>query len=623
MVVGNPPWVRPTWEEGSVLAEADAMLGIVELKSMDKDAFAIRRAEILLVEENRTAYLQALTDNAALAYIVSDRVMYPQLGGTSNLYRNFILIADRLRGPKGFASLLHPDDHLMHDKSGDLREWIYPRLRRRWAFINEMKLFEDPSDTEEFGISVYGAPHEVSFMQIYGLYHPSTLEGSLGHDGSGPVPAFQLPAGGWDLRSHRSRIVQVDEGVLREWSSILESPGTPYLKTRALNPVVDQVAETLSILSQQKHRMEGRYDWTDCWHEGKFKLPDGYARWGTSQPPDLTHLVLQPSHFSILNPLAKQPPVDAKANSAFQAIDLSMAPSNMIPRTNYTLREDALSGGRAGKYFTDIRKWDGRPVIDFWRLAWRRRLGQNMARTLHAALIPPGPAHVDTVHTLFMTDSNRLTALIAGFWSALPFDFLIKTLNSGDLRSGLVDRLAVPAYPSTEAPILTRVLRLNAVTQPYRELLREIWEPAMQSEGWTRPFRHLSPIAIGNDSWDANFPLRADEARRAALVELDALVAISLGMSSDNLAAIYNSTFPVLRKYEYGTYFDASGQLIAKHHQQAGYQQHKDDFKNLQAYLVGEDAGDLLDRYTPPFHQPDREAEMHAAYAEFSERLGE
>ena len=52
----------------------------------------------------------------------------------------------------------------------------------------------------------------------------------------------------------------------------------------------------------------------------------------------------------------------------------------------------------------------------------------------------------------------------------------------------------------------------------------------------------------------------------------------------------------------------------------------------LQAYLDGEDCGDLLDRYKPfppdenhdkPwFYKPDREAEMRTAYAEFERRLG-
>ncbi|WP_026455075.1 hypothetical protein [Saccharomonospora iraqiensis] len=68
-------------------------------------------------------------------------------------------------------------------------------------------------------------------------------------------------------------------------------------------------------------------------------------------------------------------------------------------------------------------------------------------------------------------------------------------------------------------------------------------------------------------------------------------------------------------------WFDNLGRKIAKDHHAHGVKQHKDDFKLLQAYLNGEDCGDLLDRYEPPITSVDREAEMRAAYADFTRRL--
>jgi hypothetical protein len=114
-------------------------------------------------------------------------------------------------------------------------------------------------------------------------------------------------------------------------------------------------------------------------------------------------------------------------------------------------------------------------------------------------------------------------------------------------------------------------------------------------------------------------------------VEIDALAAIMLGLTADHLAIIFNTQFPVLRKYEREMFFDSSGRKIAKDHQVAGVRQQKDDYKLIQAFLAGEDSGDLLERYDPfppdgahaqPwFYQPDREAEMRAAYADFERRL--
>ncbi|MGH3885285.1 MAG: hypothetical protein ACRDSZ_01745 [Pseudonocardiaceae bacterium] len=53
----------------------------------------------------------------------------------------------------------------------------------------------------------------------------------------------------------------------------------------------------------------------------------------------------------------------------------------------------------------------------------------------------------------------------------------------------------------------------------------------------------------------------------------------------------------------------------------AGGDRQPDDFRLLQAYHDGEDCGDLLQRYENPFHPPDRETEMRAAYDDFTRRL--
>src|SRR5882757_3226812 len=53
-----------------------------------------------------------------------------------------------------------------------------------------------------------------------------------------------------------------------------------------------------------------------------------------------------------------------------------------------------------------------RPVVGHKDLAWRRRIADDTDRSLFAALIPPGPAHVDAVHTMALSD-NQGTVLAA------------------------------------------------------------------------------------------------------------------------------------------------------------------------------------------------------------------
>ncbi|NLF51563.1 MAG: hypothetical protein GX577_10540, partial [Leptolinea sp.] len=62
--------------------------------------------------------------------------------------------------------------------------------------------------------------------------------------------------------------------------------------------------------------------------------------------------------------------------------------------------------------------------------------------------------------------------------------------------------------------------------------------------------------------WNWDTPLRTDYARRQALVEIDVLVARALGLTVDELCAIYRIQFPVLRQNESDTWYDQNGRIV-------------------------------------------------------------
>jgi hypothetical protein len=70
-------------------------------------------------------------------------------------------------------------------------------------------------------------------------------------------------------------------------------------------------------------------------------------------------------------------------------------------------------------------------------------------------------------------------------------------------------------------------------------------------------------------------------------------------------------------------WFDATGRRIAKAHQQYGYGQPKDAWKQLSKPEGFPEEYAVPDGYTGPLYRANRKAEMRAAHAEFMRRLRE
>jgi hypothetical protein len=174
------------------------------------------------------------------------------------------------------------------------------------------------------------------------------------------------------------------------------------------------------------------------------------------------------------------------------------------------------------------------------------------------------------------------------------------------------------------SPLLLRTLRLNALTAHYSPLWTELFDRHWEGyEDWANPhWPHLKPLAAGlKPTWEYDTPLRTEHERRAALVELDALVSVWLGITADQLAAIFKSRYPQLYDYESATWFDANGRKIAADFNTYGHGQTKQDYLDLMAHLEDPERTPPPEGYQAPFYKADREAEMRAAHAHFQARL--
>jgi hypothetical protein len=121
--------------------------------------------------------------------------------------------------------------------------------------------------------------------------------------------------------------------------------------------------------------------------------------------------------------------------------------------------------------------------------------------------------------------------------------------------------------------------------------------------------------------WTAATPLRIAEDRRQALVEIDALVALMLGVTADQLCTIYRTQFPVLYGYDHNSYmYDAKGRLVPS--EVLSVWRKKGD-KISGAERTATNASGHTYIYELPFTLLDREKDIREAYAEFERRLAE
>ncbi|MHA4946091.1 class I SAM-dependent DNA methyltransferase [Micromonospora sp. SD19] len=669
--VGNPPWVRPRWDVDGVMAEYEPWFKLVDRPSeMGKER---RRQELLQRPAAKAFLIDEITSNRATVAFVGGSQNYPLLAGTQpDLYRAFMFRVWAHASRHGTAGMLHPNTHYTGQKEGRLRAAAYERLRIHGDFSNPgHRFFPKPvGESSHFGIHIYGARQVVRFKHLSWLFSARSLSLSLTHDGTGEAPAIRYK-GKLDERPHRNRVIIVDEKVLAVWRRLVGEEDRPLNQARLLFPVSTAEASAIEALATYPRRLGSMSPQISSgFHESDAKKTNliDYNREDPStgqeyRPEDWDEVILKGNQIGVATSIFKRH--NANSNDPYGA-DLVNLPSNFVPDTGYVavpgreeacrqdhdlwidhaelarLRsdEEVLSRTRAliaeventseakigpEKVDAALVQNSRRPYVDFYRMAWRRQIAPDTQRALYAALIPPGTAHIDSMHSMAMS-SNSLNVLVAGFWASLPLDYLLRATGRSDLY--VAGAKAMPA-PDEDHPLacalLLRTLRLNCLTSAYRDLWAEVYDPAWtNTEAWALDWSGSRPLAEVSPEWTSETPLRTERDRRAALVEIDALVAVWLGMDADALIAAYQGRFPVLQKFENVTWFDSEGWKLAGDARTIGQRQTKATWAQFEAYQNDKADPKTVappEGFTPPFYKADRVAEMTAAHAVFQARL--
>ncbi|MFI2504993.1 class I SAM-dependent DNA methyltransferase [Streptomyces sp. NPDC018972] len=615
--VGNPPWVRPRWQEGPLLAELEPWFMLAEKPSAEE--WRLRREEVLAARADGEGFLLGeLANHAGAVATLGSAVTYPLLVGTQgDLYRAFMSQVWQHTAPRGSAGMIHPDTHFGGVREGAIRAATYQHLRVHAHFINSAQwAFEDLDWAQQFGMHIYGSPQDPDFLHLSELRDAEVLPASLTHDGLGATPGVKHN-GSWDIRPHRERVVHVDEALLASWHALTGSAGGANQAPLLYPVLVGEQGAIEALAAYPKSMADYQPVISSGYHEAAAKK-DGLIRWSNQAVSELADVILQGPHFASALPFSKEPRIPCRSNRDWDLLATTQLPEAFTPVTNY-VRATEETAYRAAQ-----DSWQGKPYTSFFRLAWRVMIPSNNSRSLQAALIPPGPAHIHNVHSAAL-ENNRLTTLNAGFWVTLPLDYLLRITGRSHLQFNEARKMPAPDPNHPLAPaLLLRTLRLHALTSHYAPLWKELFDPRWAGyEDWANPdWPHLVPLAADlKPAWEYTTPLRSEYERRAAVVELDALVAVWLGITAAQLAAIFKSRYPQLHDYESVTWFDANGRKIAGDFNTYGHGQTKQDYLDLLAHLEDPEHTPPPAGYQAPFYKADREAEMRAAHAHFQARL--
>ncbi|MGO4593131.1 DNA methyltransferase [Leifsonia sp. 2TAF2] len=613
--VGNPPWVRPEFDETASLAEHDVWFALTNKPSTA--SFANHRQKVLELGPARSAYLADLLDVLATRASLSHVVSYPLLQGLRpDLYRCFMEQTWRHNRESGVIGLIHPETHFTDEKAGPLRSSAYSRLRRHWQFVNELQLFEI-HHLVSYGVHVYGPVERVRFDMATSLYHPDTVERSYLHDGSGEEPGLKDPDGHWDLRPHRNRIVSVRDETLLTWHAVLEDGAVPVHQTRMVYAVNRATAAVLDKLSRAKRLGDLGLEFSQGWNETT-DFNKGYfvKEWG--QITSWKDAILQGPHLFVANPFYKSPNETMLHNQDWSAIDLEALPQDALPITAY---KPAISAPRYDAAYTH---WGPArvPARDLYRVAWRRMAANTGERTLISAVIPPGAAHVHPVHTFAVGVQDSLTLVhAAAAISSLVADFSVRSVSKSEILFATIARMPLPDLGVFGRALALRYLRLTCTTDAYRSLWSLAGTESGPGETWAGGIdypgrRELNDVEL---DWTPSTPLRRASDRRQALVEIDAIVALALGLTADELCTIYRVQFAVLYGYDRNTYYyDANGRLVPndvlRMWRTKGERISSDE-------RTATNASGNTYVYELPFTTLDREADMRHAYTHFERIL--
>ena len=369
------------------------------------------------------------------------------------------------------------------------------------------------------------------------------------------------------MKPHKDRIINITEQELKCISDLTSNEDLAE-RTSLISIHNKEIINVLKVLSQFRGHIKD-YD----------KIIDsGLNETGAQKKKQISFIIKQPNwdnlemiycgpNISTSNPLYKTPRLNYEKNSDYDVIDLRYTNCENILLTKYIpsiplddyksmcrgflVGQDSIEGGVYDNWW------------NYYKFGIREMVGADSERTLQGAILPPNSRYVNTIISICFKNNRQLLE-IAGLASSIVLDFFIKIGGTGTIH---VYPQKIESFPigidSKYFDYLSlRVLLLNCLTKKYSNLWNSEFKESFKKQDWSIKDDRLSSISNLPVEWNESAPLRNWFERRMALVEIDVISSMALGLSLKDLETIYSNQFGVLKKNEDDTWYDNKGNIV-------------------------------------------------------------